>query len=234
MSTAASWKNRQTVKPVYASFSFGKSTPTKHSGHDFHLCLPVISTPAQNCSWHKSAWLQWHNTKLQQVRIWPHRNILCPFCGILLVLKSILHLSSVPYTIPLLPLLCCFEPAGCSCIMQLRYTFICQKALIFLSSSPKAFICSMSHLIFLKFLPMSKLVPLEVVEVWDLTMLYSLADTSPFPHTQCLISNSCLSIPVSYPVSLFQQAKSNAVTYLCHLFCTNQKGDKHRIHTAIK
>lgn len=151
-----------------------------------------------------------------------------------LVLKSILHLSSVPDTIPLLPLFCCFEPAGCSSIMQLRYTFICQKALIFQSSSPKAFICSMSHLIFLKFLPTSKLVPLKVAEVWDLTMLYSLADTSPFPHTQCLISNSCLPIPVSYPVSLFQQAKSNAVTYLHRLFCTNQKGHKHRIQTAIK
>lgn len=133
-----------------------------------------------------------------------------------------------------LPLLYCFEPAGCSSIMQLRYTFICQKALIFQSSSPKAFICSMTHLIFLKFLPTSKLVPLKVAEVWDLTMLYSLADTSPFPHTQCLISNSCLSIAVSYPVSQFQQAKSNAVTYLCHLFCTNQKGDEHRIQTAIK
>lgn len=219
---------------MYASFSFGKSTPTKYSEHEFYLCLPVINTPAQNYSWHKSAWLQWHNTKLQQARLWPYRNIVCPFCGILLVLKSILHLSSVLYTIPLLPLLCCFEPAGCSSIMQLRYTFICQKAFIFQRTSPKAFICSMSHLIFLRFLPTSKLVPLKVAEVWDLTMFYSLADTSPFPHTQYLISNSCLSIPVPYPVSLFQQAKLNAVTYFCHLFCTNRKGDKYRIQTAIK
>lgn len=52
--------------------------------------------------------------------------------------------------------------------------------------------------------------------------------------TECLISNSCWSIPVSYPLSPFLQETSNAVTYLCHLFSTNQKEDKDRIQTATK
>lgn len=102
MSTAVSWKNRWTVMFVYSSFCFGKPSPTKHAEHDFYLCLSVINTPGQNYSWHKSAWLQWSNTKLQQGRIWPHRNVVCPLCGILLVLKAIFHLSSVHGTILLL------------------------------------------------------------------------------------------------------------------------------------
>lgn len=62
----------------------------------------------------------------------------------------------------------------------------------------------MLHLIFFQFPLTSKFVPLKVAEVWNLTLLYSLADTSSFSHAQCLISNSYLSIPMSYPVSLFQ------------------------------